>query len=74
MLLCLDPEGSAAPAERRRRQQEVEELLERYIESSDDATAGRPVALLITKYDRVLAERRPAAGRRSSGWSTTATG
>jgi len=55
VLLCLDPEGSTHPAERRRRQQEVENLLERYIEKSDDGTAGRPVALLLTKFDRVLA-------------------
>lgn len=54
VFLCLDPEGSAAPAERYRRQQEVEQLLERYIEADDDATAGRPVAVLITKYDHVL--------------------
>ena len=55
VLLCLDPEGSAHPAERRRRQQEVENLLERYIEKSDDGTAGRPVALLLTKFDRIMA-------------------
>src|SRR4051812_47207296 len=46
VLLCLDPETSDQPAERRRRQQEVEDLLEHYIEQSEDATAGRPVALL----------------------------
>ena len=55
VLLCLDPEGSNHPAERRRRQQEVENLLERYIDRSEDGTAGRPVALLLTKFDRVLA-------------------
>ncbi len=55
VLLCLDPEGSTHPTERRRRQQEVENLLERYIDKSDDGTAGRPVALLLTKFDRVLA-------------------
>ena len=55
VLLCLDPEGSVLPAERRRRQQEVENLLERYIEKSDDGTVGRPVALLLTKFDRVMA-------------------
>ena len=55
MLLCLDPEGSTQPAERRRRQQEVENLLERYIDKSDDGTVGRPVALLLTKFDRVMA-------------------
>ena len=60
VLLCLDPEGSAMPAERRRRQQEVEELLERYIEATDDGTTGRPVALLVTKYDHVIAHGGPA--------------
>src|SRR4051794_18968829 len=61
VLLCLDPEGSADPAERRRRQQEVENLLERYIERSEDATIGRPIALLLTKFDRVLARTRGRA-------------
>ncbi len=56
VLLCLDPEGSAQPADRRRRQQEIEYLLERYIEASDDGTAGRPVALVLTKFDRLLAK------------------
>lgn len=55
VFLCLDPDGSTDPAERRRRQQEVENLLERYIERSDAARADRPVALLLTKFDRVLA-------------------
>ena len=55
VLLCLDPEGSTEPAERRRRQQEVENLLERYIDRSEDLKMGRPVALLLTKFDRVLA-------------------
>ncbi len=59
VFLCLDPEGSEEPTERTRRQQEVESLLERYIESTDDATAGRPVAILITKYDHVLAQGGP---------------
>jgi len=62
VLLCLDPDGAAAPADRRRRQQEVECLLERYIERSDDATTDRPVALLVTKYDRVLAQGGPPPG------------
>lgn len=54
VLLCLDPEGSTEPVERRRRQQEVENLLERYIERSEDLSTDRPVALLLTKFDRVL--------------------
>ena len=67
VLLCLDPEGSAAPADRRRRQQEVENLLERYIERSTDGTTGRPVALLLTKFDRLLAKAEPVADD-PSGW------
>lgn len=63
VLLCLDPEGNGQPIERRRRQQEVEQLLERYIERSDDTTADRPVALVITKYDRVTARGGPTAER-----------
>jgi hypothetical protein len=59
VLLCLDPDGSPAPADRRRRQQEIEELLERYIEVNDDGTTGRPLAVLVTKYDRVLAAGGP---------------
>jgi hypothetical protein len=55
VFLCLDPEGTASSAERTRRQQEIEVLLERYIERSDDQVADRPVALLLTKFDRVLA-------------------
>nr|WP_303652453.1 hypothetical protein [Paludisphaera mucosa] len=55
VFLCLDPEGSNDSAERRRRQQEVENLLERYIERSEDISTDRPVALLLTKFDRVLA-------------------
>ena len=62
VFLCLDPEGSTHPAERRRRQQEVENLLERYIDRSDDGTAGRPVALLLTKFDRVLARGEAGQG------------
>lgn len=54
VLLCLDPAASDQGPDRLRRQQEVESLLERYIERSDDGTTGRPVALVITKYDRVL--------------------
>jgi outer membrane protein assembly factor BamD (BamD/ComL family)/GTPase SAR1 family protein len=64
VLLCLDPEGDARPADRLRRQQEIENLLERYIDQSDGTRSKRPVALLITKYDRVLARMglTPSAG------------
>ena len=84
VLLCLDPEGSTDPAERRRRQQEIEGLLERYIERSEDLSTDRPVALLLTKFDRVLARQGATAApprlvrrspRRSSrSWSTSSTG
>ncbi|RUL88486.1 TRAFAC clade GTPase domain-containing protein [Tautonia sociabilis] len=63
VLLCLEAVGSDDPAERRRRQQEVEHLLERYIGASDDTMVGRPVALLLTKYDRVLAAGGPPPDR-----------
>ena len=56
VFLCLDPEGSTQPADRRRRQQEVENLLEKYIEKSADGTTDRPIALLLTKFDRVMAQ------------------
>jgi hypothetical protein len=62
VFLCLDPEGSADPAERRKRQQEVENLFERYLDRSLDGTTGRPVALLLTKFDRVLAHSHAHAG------------
>jgi hypothetical protein len=62
VLLCLDPAAQGGPADRRRRQQEVEELLERYIERSGDATTGRPVALVLTKFDRVLASEPALEG------------
>ncbi|MDR3632746.1 MAG: hypothetical protein P4L84_02860 [Isosphaeraceae bacterium] len=68
VLLCLDPEGSAEPAERRRRQQEVEDLLERYIGRSPDGTTGRPVALLLTKFDRVLAQMTGAHDDNPATW------
>jgi hypothetical protein len=63
VLLCLDAVGSDDPADRRRRQQEVEHLLERYIGASDDTMVGRPIALLLTKYDRVLAAGGPPPDR-----------
>lgn len=63
VLLCLDAAGSADSTDRRRRQQEVEHLLERYIGASDNTMVGRPVALLLTKYDRVLAEGGPPPDR-----------
>ncbi|MGE3819959.1 MAG: hypothetical protein AB7I30_11015 [Isosphaeraceae bacterium] len=67
VLLCLDPEGSSSPVDRRRRQQEVENLLERYIDRSRDGTTGRPVAMLLTKFDRVLGRARAQARPRTVG-------
>ena len=54
VFFCLDPEGSTDSVERRRRQQEIESLLERYIDRSEVLSTDRPVALLLTKFDRVL--------------------
>ena len=56
VFLCLDPEGSSQPADRRRRQKEVENLLEKYIDKSADGMTDRPIALLLTKFDRVMAQ------------------
>lgn len=53
-LLCLDPMGSTDPAERRRRQQEVERLLESYIDQSNHLKIERPIAIIVTKYDEIV--------------------
>ncbi len=58
VLLCLDPAATVDPSELRRRQQEVEGLLEGYIDRSEDGSVGRPVALLLTKFDQVMAGAR----------------
>jgi GTPase SAR1 family protein len=55
ILLCLDPENALRPADRRRRQQEIEILLEQCLEQSERSHMHRPVALVLTKFDRVLA-------------------
>ena len=55
VLFCLDPTGSTEPAERLRRQQEVEGLLETYLEQSRNLKVQRPIAIVVTKYDRVVA-------------------
>jgi outer membrane protein assembly factor BamD (BamD/ComL family) len=62
VFLCLDPAGSNDPADRRCRQQEIENLLERYIERSEDLSIGRPVALLLTKFDRVMPSAAASTG------------
>ena len=53
VLFCLDSEGSADPASRRRRQQEIEGLLEHYLEQSTNLQIERPLALVLTRYDLV---------------------
>ena len=84
VFLCLDPEGSTDPAERRRRQQEVENLLERYIERSEDAEHGpagraaldqvRPRAGEHRTRGPRRRDSRPVCRRRwSSGWLTSGT-
>jgi GTPase SAR1 family protein/outer membrane protein assembly factor BamD (BamD/ComL family) len=59
VLFCLDPTGSTEPAERLRRQQEVEGLLETYLEQSRTLKVQRPIAIVVTKYDRVVATQGP---------------
>ena len=54
VLLCLDPAATDDLSELRRRQQEVEGLLEGYIDRSNDGKVGRPIALLLTKFDQVM--------------------
>ncbi len=49
--LCLDATLLASPAERLRRQQEVEQLLEDYLAVEPQPIMDRPVALLLTKAD-----------------------
>lgn len=61
VFLCLDAAASDQPTDRRRRQQEIELLLERYIEQGDARAAGRPLAVLLTKYDRVIERGGPTA-------------
>lgn len=67
VLLCLDPEAAHNRAERLARQQEIETLLERLIERSGSAKTDRPLALLVMKYDQILARegREPELGEES---------
>ena len=60
LFLCLDGEAADRAPERQRRQQEIEQLLEQYFEQSEHARAERPLAVLITKYDRVIERGGPA--------------
>jgi hypothetical protein len=62
ILLCLDGEATQRPADRRRRQLEIEQLLERWLAESPEGMTERPLALVVTKYDRVIAQGGPAPG------------
>ncbi len=53
LWLCLDASTLACPAERLRRQQEVEQLLEDYLAVEPQRIMDRPVALLLTKADQL---------------------
>jgi GTPase SAR1 family protein len=59
ILLCLDGEATTRAADRRRRQLEIEQLIEGWVESTPEARCERPLALVVTKYDRVLARNGP---------------
>src|SRR5690348_9576300 len=49
--LCLDAGGLADPAERLRREQEVEQVVEDYLSAEGVAALHRPMALAVTKAD-----------------------
>lgn len=49
--LCLDAAEVNDPAQRLRRQQEVEQLMEDYLAQEPQRTMERPVALVVTKAD-----------------------
>jgi len=49
--LCLDAGGLADPAERLRREQEVEQIVEDYLATEAVAALHRPMALVLTKAD-----------------------
>jgi hypothetical protein len=49
--LCLDAGGLADPAERLRREQEVEQIVEDYLAAEAVAALHRPMALVVTKAD-----------------------
>src|SRR5215831_19221213 len=49
--LCLDAGGLADPADRLRREQEVEQIVEDYLAAEAVAALHRPMALVLTKSD-----------------------
>jgi hypothetical protein len=49
--LCLDLETLPSPAERLRRQQEIEQLIEDYLAGEARRKMDRPIALVLTKAD-----------------------
>jgi hypothetical protein len=49
--LCLDAATVSASAERLRRQQEIEQLVEQYLAAEPQRVMDRPVALVLTKAD-----------------------
>ena len=68
VLLCLDPEGSTKARSigggGNRRSRTCSSGTSTV---SDDATTGRPIALLLTKFDRVLA-KHAAVAEDPTGW------
>jgi len=54
--LCLDAGGLAKPAERLRREQEVEQVVEDYLATEAVAALHRPMALVVTKADLLSAD------------------
>ncbi len=60
--LCLDAGGLANPAERLRREQEVEQIVEDYLASEVVAALPRPMALVLTKADLLPPEAADVEG------------
>jgi hypothetical protein len=51
--LCLDAESATSPEESLRRQQEVEQVVEDYLATDPVSALHRPMALVMTKSDRL---------------------
>jgi hypothetical protein len=58
--LCLDVPVTASPDSCLRSQQEVEQVIEDYLQAEQPGTPPRPTALLLTKADLLQSESSPA--------------
>ncbi|GIW80061.1 MAG: hypothetical protein KatS3mg105_1868 [Gemmatales bacterium] len=69
LWLCIDVDREASAARLLRRQQEFEQLLERYVSEAAARTIEQPVALILTKADRLQ-----SAGAADGGENVAAFG